>query len=197
MYKALTLSVMLGLSASLASSPLLAAAQRYTLDPAHTTVAFLIEHVGYAKTLGYFSEVSGTFSYDDETGQVSDVAISVNTNSVQSNNEARDKHVRGKDFLNTKSHPEMLFTASEATVPDTGTLDISGELQLLGQTQPLTLSATLNKAENYPFGHKKFTLGVSARGQLQRSDFGMDYGVANALVGDTVELIIEAEAIQE
>ena len=53
------------------------------------------------------------------------------------------------------------------------------------------------RPEKYPFGHKKFTLGVSGRGALQRSDYGMDYGVANALVGDTVELIIEIEANQE
>lgn len=197
MNKVMTFSAVLGLSASLLSGSALAAAQRYTLDPAHTTVAFLIDHVGFARTLGYFSDVSGTFTYDEETGQVSDVVITVKTESVQSDNEARDKHVRSKDFLNTGKHPEMTFTASGFTVADDNSADMAGELQLLGQTQPLTLSATLNKAENYPFGHKKFTLGVSARGELQRSDYGMDYGVANALVGDTVELIIETEAIQE
>lgn len=194
MFRILTLSTLLGLSAALASSPVLAAAQRYTLDSAHTTVAFLVEHVGYAKTLGYFSDVSGSFSYDQETGQLSDVAISVKTASVQTDDKARDKHVRSKDFLNTGNHPEMTFTAAEATVPDTGETELVGELQLLGKTLPLSLSVVLNKAEKYPFGHKKFTLGVSGRGELQRSDYGMDYGVANALVGDTIELIIETEA---
>ena len=197
MKKALVLSSMLGLSATLGSSPLLAAAQQYSLDPEHTTVAFLIEHVGYAKTLGYFSDVSGTFTYDDETGQLSDVVITVQTDSVQSDNKARDKHVRSKDFLNTKKFPEMTFTASDANVQGDGTTEIAGELQLLGKSQALSLSATLNKADKYPFGHKKFTLGVSARGELQRSDYGMDYGVANALVGDSVELIIETEANQQ
>ncbi len=194
MNKALVLSSMLGLSATLGCSPLLAAEQPYSLDPEHTTVAFLIDHVGYAKTLGYFSDVSGTFTYDDETGQLSDVVITVKTDSVQSDNQARDKHVRSKDFLNTTKFPEMTFTASAANVQDDGTAEIAGELQLLGNSQTLSLSATLNKADKYPFGHKMFTLGVSARGQLQRSDYGMDYGVANALVGDTVELIIETEA---
>ena len=197
MYKALTMSTLLGLSAALGSSPLLAAAQRYTLDPEHTTVAFLIEHVGYAKTLGYFSDVSGSFTYDDETRELSDVLMTVETGSVQSDNEARDKHVRSKDFLNTKKHPQMSFTADNVRVEAEGLTDIVGELQLLGQTQPLTLSVTLNKAAKYPFGHKSFTLGISARGQLQRSAYGMDYGVANALVGDTVELIIETEANQQ
>ncbi|MGQ7846869.1 YceI family protein [Granulosicoccus sp. 3-233] len=194
MKKTLLLASLLGLSAGVTSSSLLAAAQQYSLDPEHTTVAFLIEHVGYAKTLGYFSDVSGTFSYDDETGQLTDVVITVKTDSVQSDHKARDKHVRSKDFLNTKKFPEMSFTADNIAVQGDGTADIAGELQLLGTSQPLSLTATLNKADKYPFGHKQFTLGVSARGQLQRSDYGMDYGVANALVGDVVELIIETEA---
>ncbi len=180
--------------AAILASPLFAANQQFTLDKSHTTVAFLIDHVGFAKTLGYFSNVSGSFSYDSDTATVSDVNIIIETNSVQSGNKARDKHLRNKDFLNVKKHPEMVFTAEKATVNNNGQAEIAGQLQLLGQSQPLTLTATLNKSDKYPFAHKKLTLGVSARGSLDRSEFGMEYGVANGLVGDTVDLIIEIEA---
>jgi len=173
------------------------AAERYSLDPAHTTVAFLIDHVGYAKTLGLFTDVSGSFSFDQDTRTVTDISITVGTASVNTANEARDKHVRNKDFLNVSKHPEMTFSASSATIDAEGAGEIAGALTLLGKTQPLTLSVQLNKAENYPFGHKRFTLGVSASGSLNRSDYGMDYGVANALVGDQVDLILEAEAIKD
>lgn len=193
MIKTFALSTVLALSTTVA----MAAPQRYTLDPEHTTVAFLIEHVGYARTLGQFSGVSGGFTYDDETQQVSDVTITVKTDSVQTDNKARDKHVRSKDFLSVKKYPEMIFTADGASLQEDGSTDLSGNLQLLAETRPLVLSVSLNKAEKYPFGHKKFTLGVSARGALQRSDYGMEYGVANALVGDAIELIIEIEANQE
>lgn len=193
MIKTSTLSIVLALFATAS----MAAPQRYTLDPEHTTVAFLVEHVGYAKTLGYFQDVSGGFTYDDETGQVSDVTITAKTDSVQTNHEARDKHLRSKDFLNVRQFPEMIFTADGSTYQAEGSAALTGDLQLLAETRPLTLSVSLNKAEKYPFGHKKFTLGVSARAELQRSDYGMAYGVANALVGDTVELIIEIEANQE
>ncbi len=147
--------------------------------------------------LGHFQDVSGSFTYDDETQQVSDVTITAKTDSVQTNHEARDKHLRSKDFLNVKQYPDMTFTADGTTLQADGSADLTGNLQLLAETRPLVLSVSLNKAERYPFGHKKFTLGVSARGALQRSDYGMDYGVANALVGDTVDLIIEIEANQE
>ncbi len=193
MIKAIALSTILALSAT----AVMAAPQRFTLDSEHTTVAFLVEHVGYAKTLGHFQDVSGSFTYDDETKQVSDVTITAKTDSVQTNHKARDKHLRSKDFLNVRQHPDMRFTADGTTVQSDGSADLAGNLQLLAETRPLVLSVSLNKADKYPFGHKKFTLGVSARGELQRSDYGMDYGVANALVGDTVELIIEIEANQE
>ena len=180
-----------------ASLSIHAAPQQYTIDPAHTTVAFLIDHVGYAKSLGMFTDVSGELTFDQETRTVSALSITVATASVYTANEARDKHVRNKDFLDVKAYPEMSFTASTATIDEAGAGEINGELTLLGQTLPLSLSVQLNKAENYPFGHKRFTLGVSATGSLKRSEYGMDYGVANALVGDEVQLIIETEAIQD
>lgn len=179
------------------SSASLAAAQRYTLDVTHTTVAFLIDHIGYAKTLGYFSAVTGTFEFDIGSNKLNDVSIVVKTDSVQSDNKARDKHVRGKDFLNAKKFPTMVFSAQSGSIDGAGEGQIDGQLTLLGQTLPLTLTVKLNKAEKYPFGHKKFTLGISARGELMRSAYGMEYGVANGLVGDAVQLIIETEAIQE
>lgn len=172
-----------------------AAGERYTLDPAHTTVAFLVNHVGYAKTLGLFEEVSGSLSFDQEANVVSEIAITVSTESVNTANKARDKHVLSKDFLNVKKHPEMTFTAKEAVIDADGYGEIAGELTLLGQTHPLMLEVQLNKADKYPFGHKRFTLGVSAKGELLRSQYGMSYGVADALVGDSVEMIIEVEAI--
>ena len=74
--------------------------------------------------------------------------------------------------------------------------EVPGELTLLGETHPLVLDVTLNKAEVYPFGHERFTLGLSLSGSLQRSDWGMTYGVDNGLVGDEVTLILETEAMR-
>jgi len=195
MHKALLAAT--GLVLSLGAGTVQAAAQHYTLDPSHTTVAFLVDHVGYAKTLGLFTDVSGTLTFDQETNIVDNIAITISTASVNTAHEARDKHVRNKDFLNVKEFPEMTFKATSTTLDASGAGELTGELTLLGKTQPLTLNVTLNKAENYPFGHKRFTLGVSATGELNRSDYGMDYGVANALVGDQIALTIETEAIQD
>ncbi len=180
-----------------ASHPARAEAARYALDPEHLTVAFLVDHIGYARTLGAFRKASGSFSYDASSGVLGDVRVVVETASVDTAHAARDGHLRKADFLDVARFPTMTFTASRATRRGERDYRIEGELELLGRKRPLVLEATLNKLERYPIGPplaKPFVAGASARGRFRRSEFGMGYGVANGLVGDEVELIIELEA---
>ena len=167
---------------------------RYELDPAHTTVAFLVEHIGYAKTLGQFLRASGGYTFDADTGALSQLRVVVATGSVDTHHEARDGHLKSGDFLDSESHPEMTFIADGARRTGERTDAVTGELTLLGTSRPLTLQATLNKSAPYPIGDRAAVMGISARGTLKRSDFGMTYGVDGGLVGDDVEIVIEVEA---
>lgn len=167
---------------------------RYELDSAHTTIAFLVEHIGYAKTLGQFLRASGGYTFDADEGLLSAVNVTVETESVDTHHEARDRHLRSGDFLAAEDHPSMTFTADGARQTGERTYVVTGELTLLGTTRPLTLEATVNKSAPYPIGDRAEVMGVSARGTLKRSEFGMTYGVADNLVGDDVEIVIEFEA---
>ena len=181
---------------AVAASGTAAAPERYELDPEHTVVSFLVGHVGYASVLGVFPDVEGGFTYDRETRELSDLEVTVATAGVETFHDARDEHVRAGDFLDVDAHPVMTFTAEggEPTGENEGT--VAGELTLLGETRPLTLDVTLNKAGEYPFGHGRFALGLSARGSLVRSKWGMTYAVENGLVDDEVRLVIETEALR-
>jgi len=182
----------------LLGNAVLADAATYELDPEHTTVYFTVDHVGYAKTLGIFTKLTGTFIYDDESKELSDVDVSIDAASIESFNKDRDKHVRSKEFLNVKAHPAITFTASGGDVAGAaeGTT-VTGDLTILGKTQPVTLNVTLNKAASYPFGHKREVLGLSMNTEINRSEFGMTYAVKNGLVGDTVIIQIETEAMKK
>jgi len=177
-----------------AAQPAPADPARYDLDPEHLTIAFLVEHIGYAKTLGAFREASGGFDFDAATGTLTAVRVVVATGSVDTAHAARDRHLTSGDFLNSEEHPQMIFTAAGAERTGERTFLVRGELALLGMRRPLTLQATLNKSAPYPIGPSTGVMGVSARGRLARSEFGMSYGVDNGLVGDEVEIIIELEA---
>jgi polyisoprenoid-binding protein YceI len=186
---------MLALAAVLAGSGAAhAEPARYELDPEHLTIAFLVEHLGYAKALGKFLSASGGYTFDAETGELSDVRVTVATMSVDTDHEARDRHLRSDDFLESEAHPEMTFTANGARRTGERTFEIDGELTLLGVSRPLVLEAVWNKSAPYPIPPRTEVMGVSARGRLERSAFGMSYGVADGLVGDEVEIVIELEA---
>lgn len=168
----------------------------YELDPAHTTVYFTVDHIGYAKTLGLFTTVSGSFMYDAETRELGEVNVSIDAASVQSFNDARDAHVRKSDFLGVEEFPTITFTANGGDAASDTSGTVTGDLTIIGQTLPVTLDVTLNKAAAYPFGHKREVLGLSMGTSINRSDFGMSYGVDNGLVGDEVIIQIETEAMK-
>ncbi|WP_205738704.1 YceI family protein [Halomonas heilongjiangensis] len=194
-----TLPMATGLVAALALTATTAAAEprTYEIDPEHFSIGFLTEHVGYADLLGMFLEGSGEFVYDDQTRELHSARVEVAADSVFTNHDERDNHLRSNDFLDARRHATIVFEATgfEAHSDSEGTLE--GELTLLGETRPVTLAVTLNKAETYPFGHEQYTLGLSARTTLARSDWGMSYGVDSGMVGDEVELIFELEAIRQ
>ncbi|MDX1607126.1 MAG: YceI family protein, partial [Candidatus Competibacterales bacterium] len=167
-----------------------AAPERYELDPDHTVIGFLVMHIGYARVLGRFRDVGGSYTFDEETGELSDVRITVRTESVYTAHRERDDHLRSADFLNSAEFPEMVFSADSAESLGERRYRVDGELTLLGQTRSLSLELTWNKSAQYPIGgvfSKPYVMGVSGRGSFQRSDFGMTYGVDNGLVADTVE----------
>ena len=168
----------------------------YELDSEHTTVFFTIDHIGYAKTLGLFTTVSGSFMYDEDTQELGSVDVMIEAASLESFNQARDNHVLGSDFLDVQAHPAITFTATEGTPSSDTNGTVTGDLTILGQTLPVTLDVTLNKSAPYPFGHGRDVLGLSMTASINRSDYGMSYGVDNGLVGDTVDIQIETEAMK-
>lgn len=171
-----------------------AAPTRFEIDTEHFSVGFLVDHIGYAQQLGQFLEGSGSFVYDPDTDELISGEVVIEADSVFTNHRRRDRHLTGGDFLDARRHSELRFVAS-AWDPATGVL--SGDLTMLVQTHPVELQATVNKLEDYPFGHGQPTLGVSIRASINRSQWGMTYGIEQGMVGDEVALLIELEAIAE
>jgi polyisoprenoid-binding protein YceI len=179
-----------------AAAPAQADTATYEIDPDHTVVAFSVMHAGYAKVWGRFAEVQGSFTYNDETQELSDVSVTIGTASVETFHEARDGHVRSDDFLAAEAHPQITFVASGGTPTSETTGTVAGELTIRGVTNPVTLDVTLNQLADYPCCHGKETLGISARTTILRSDYGSTYALP-VFVGDEVEIMLEFEAIRQ
>lgn len=169
----------------------------YVIDPEHISITFFVHHLGFADMAGMFLEAEGSFRYDEARQEIEDLRVVIPTASVFSNNERRDGHLRSADFLNVEAYPEMIFEGRSAEALSDTTGRITGDLTLLGISQPVTLEVTLNKAGRYPFGDEQYAIGIDATATFKRSDFGMTYGVDGNWVGDEVRIVIGMEAIRQ
>lgn len=190
-------SVAAALSLAVGCNAVLAEPKSYKIDDNHFSVTFEVDHLGYASVIGMFLEGKGQFEYDAEAKEVPSGKVVFQSASVFSNHEKRDEHLRKDDFLHSDRYPEITFevTDFETTGDDTGKL--TGDLTMLGETHPVTLDVTLNKAAEYPISHEEYTLGLSASTTIQRSDWGMTYALDPLMVGDDVHLRFEFEAIED
>ncbi|WP_208984519.1 YceI family protein [Stappia sp. TSB10GB4] len=179
-----------------AALPARAEPRTYVIDPSHFSIVFNAMHIGYAPTWGLFLKGEGSFTYDENTRELSDLSVAIETASVFSNDERRDGHLRSDDFLSADAHPRITFRMTDARAETEATGTVIGDLTLRGVTRPVTLNVTLNKIGPYPFGDTH-VVGISARTVLRRSDFGMIYAVENGFVGDEVDIRIDLEAVRQ
>ena len=169
-------------------------AAEYTIDPTHSHILFMIDHLGFAKIVGLFTDFSGTLTFDSNNVSASKLAVTVKTESLQTQFAPRDRDLRGADWFNATEFPEMTYVGSEFVKKDERTGTITGKLTLHGVTKPVTLSVVVNKVGQNPLD-KTNSAGFSARGTLKRSDFGMKTFLGP--IGDDVDLIVEIEAKQK
>ena len=170
-----------------------AAPVAYKLDPAHTAVVFIVDHLGFSKAVGSFNTVAGELSFDKDAADKSSLSVTIDTASVDTNHAKRDEHLKSPDFFNVKEFPKMTFKSTKIEKTGDKTGKLHGDLTLLGVTKPVVLDVTFNKDGVSP-ASKLDTVGFSARGTIKRSDFGMKYGVPN--IGDDIQIIIESEAVK-
>jgi len=117
----------------------------YAIDPTHSHIIFMIDHLGFAKMVGLFSEFSGNISFDADNVPASKVNVSIKTESLQTQFAPRDKDLKGADWFNVTEFPEMMFVGIEFVKKDDHTGTLTGKLTLHGVTKPVTLNVVVNK----------------------------------------------------
>lgn len=168
-----------------------AEAAEYQIDPTHTHILFMVDHLGFAKMIGLFTDFSGTITFDPKNIDASAVHVTINTASLDTQNAQRNKDLKGPDWFNVAEFPTMTFVGKKYIKKDDKSGTVIGDLTLLGVTRPVSLDVTLNKMGTNPLDHKE-EVGFSARGVIKRSDFGMKTFVP--AIGDEVTIILEVEA---
>lgn len=170
------------------------AMDNYKFDTDHTQIFFSVNHLGFSNSTGKFLKFDGGFSFDETAPEKSNVDVTIYTDSIDMDSKAWDDHLKNEDFFHVEKYPTMTFKSTDIEVTGDNTGKLTGDLTLLGKTNPVTLDVTFNKLGVHPYSGKMIA-GFSATGTLKRSDFGMGYGLPN--IGDEVTLRIEVEGIRQ
>jgi polyisoprenoid-binding protein YceI len=166
----------------------------WDIDPAHTEVGFVVRHLVVTKVRGRFADVKGTIS-TTENPLESGVEIEIDLNSITTDNEQRDGHLRSADFFEVETYPTMTYKASGAR-QDGDKFILDGELTLKGVTRVVPLTFELNGIGENPLASTTVA-GFSATTTINRKDFNVTFeGVQNgiAIVSDKIDIHIEVEA---
>jgi polyisoprenoid-binding protein YceI len=165
----------------------------WTIDSVHSDVSFYVRHLGVSKVRGHFAAFEGTIT-TAENPLDSKVEAVIRTDSVSTDNETRDAHVRSADFLDVEKYPEMTFTSREIRPKTAELFEVEGDLTLHGVTRTVVLQLELNGFGTHFEGHP--IAGFSAATEISRTEFGVTGGAAGAAVGDKIRIALEIEATQ-
>ncbi len=168
--------------------------ERYAIDPIHTRVLFAIDHAGFSKALGTVSGSEGSLMFDPDDWSSARLEVVVPMSRIDMGDSGWAAAIFAPRFLDVKRYPQARFVSTNISRSDASHGVACGDLTLHGVTRPFCMDLVLNKIGRYPLPPFRRTAGFSARAQLKRSDFGMTSW--KSLVGDDVELRIEAELVR-
>ncbi|KZN51549.1 YceI family protein [Pseudoalteromonas luteoviolacea] len=166
-------------------------AAEYQIDKAgaHAFINFKIKHLGYSWLTGRFNDFDGDFSYDKANPNASKINVVISTASIDSNHAERDKHLKGKDFLNVKKFPKATFESTKYEQVSETEGKLTGILELHGVKRTITFPVEKIGEGKDPWGG--YRVGFSGETSLKLKDFGIDYNLGPASTHVTLELHIE------
>lgn len=168
------------------------AAQTYQIDPVHSSLVFRVKHMNTAYVYGMFTSMKGTVVVDEANPARSSINIEVDADSVNTNNQQRDNHLRSPDFFNTRQFPTITFRSTEIRRVNANTVQVRGDLTMRGVTRPITANVTLTgKGKN---AQGRDIIGFETTFTIRRSEFGIRYGLPG--LGDDVRVTLSIEAMR-
>ena len=178
-------------SAALVLSASAVNAAVYVIDTkgAHAFVNFKIKHLGYSWLHGRFNTFDGEFNYDAEKPNASQIMVNIDTTSLDSNHAERDKHLRGKDFLNVDKYPTATFKSTKITFNNDDSGKVTGDFTLHGVTKSITFEIDKIGEGQDPWGG--YRVGFEGETSLKLSDYGINYNLGPASTHVDIGLFIE------
>lgn len=171
----------------------------WALDPTHSEVQFKVKHLMITNVTGNFSSFSVSAETEGDDFTKSSISFSADINSISTNNEQRDGHLKSADFFDAETHPTMQFKATSFEKVDDENYKMSGDLTIKDVTKNVTLNVEFGGINKDPWGNTK--AGFTLNGKINRKDFGLNWNASletgGVLVSDDVRLMAEIQLVKQ
>ncbi|RVU02940.1 polyisoprenoid-binding protein [Mucilaginibacter limnophilus] len=171
------------------------ATTKWVLDPTHSEVQFKVKHLVISTVTGFFRSFEGTLETEGDDVTNGQVEFSLDVNSIDTNQDQRDGHLKSADFFDAEQYPKITFKSTSFTSEGGDDYKLTGDLTIKDVTKPVTLDVEFGGSADDFYGNTK--AGFEVSGKINRKDFGLTWnGVTEAgsiVVGDDVKLIFNVQ----
>lgn len=172
----------------------------WVTDSVHSHIGFSVKHAMVSTVRGQFKSYRATtVALDPQDFTRSSFAGEIDVASIETGNADRDAHLRNNDFFDAPNHPKITFQSTSISAAGEGTYEVVGDLTMRGVTQSVKLEVEYNGVAKNPYG--QMVSGFSARGTINRKDFGVSFNAildtGGVAVGEKVKLELDVEFSQQ
>ncbi|MHB1278374.1 MAG: YceI family protein [Bacteroidia bacterium] len=168
---------------------------KWAIDPAHSEIQFKVKHLVISTVTGYFRNFEGSVESTNDDFEGARIRFSADVNSIDTNNEQRDGHLKSDDFFGAAQFPKLLFASTSFKKRSGEAYELKGTITLKGVSKEITLAAELGGKAVDPYGNQK--AGFEINGKLNRKDFGLNWDAVTEaggiVVSDEVRLHINVQ----
>ena len=173
-----------------------ATATKWVLDPMHSEVQFKIKHLVISTVTGSFNTFAGTLeSAGDDNFDNAKVEFSLDVDSINTNQEQRDAHLRGEEFFDAAKFPHIKFESTSFVKTSGNEYKVTGHLTVKDVTKPVTLEAEYGGSAVDFYGNHK--AGFEVSGKINRKEFNLTWGAVteagSIVVGDDAKLLFNVQ----
>ena len=172
----------------------------WVIDPTHSEVHFKIKHLMITNVTGSFNIFAVSVATEDEDFSKAKVNFTADVNSINTGNEQRDGHIKGADFFNAATYPQIKFVATKAdNVDNDGSYELYGDLTIRDVTKNVKLSVEFGGVVKDMSGNTK--AGFTINGKINRKDFGLTWSsvteAGGLVLSEDVKIISEIQLIEQ
>lgn len=170
---------------------------KWVLDPAHSELDFKVKHMMITNVKGEFKTFS--VEVDGEDIFKSNVHVTIDASSINTNNTDRDNHLRSADFFDVENHKELSFKSTSFEQKNGNEYELKGQLTIKGISKEINLEAEFGGISKDPWGNEK--AGLSINGKINRKDWGLNWNAAletgGFMVSEEVKISGEIQFVKQ